>query len=403
MRVLLGAARVGDVPATRALAALRRGWLAGNPEAEVVGVVCSDAGHDLLDAIESARGGERVVVPVLDRDGARSLPALILLVDGTAYVQAVDVLGSVIDPDGASDVPDVSRDESGVSRDGPDAVARRTSFGVGQLVLAAAATGARRVVVGCGDAELLDLGVGFLAALGGLDAGALASGALDAGAREAGAPGVPGTAVGSDALDEIVTDARAALVGTELVLAAASDRTARGLRGAASALGGLVGQETAAAWDAALAPTERTLADAAARSRRPDLLAGEGVAPRASAVPGSGAGGGLGLAVLALGGRVVSGAAFVAAETGLAGRAGEIDLAVSLSDRVDPLEADRGVLGAVSAVARAQGAAALALGRTGTLDRRAGAPHGVSAAASVPGDEDGIEAAGRRQGAAWRW
>ncbi|MBN8882771.1 MAG: hypothetical protein J0H73_10710, partial [Salana multivorans] len=64
---------------------------------------------------------------------------------------------------------------------------------------------------------------------------------------------------------------------------------------------------------------------------------------------------------------------------------------------------DRGVLGAVSAVARAQGAAALALGRTGTLDRRAGAPHGVSAAASVPGDEDGIEAAGRRQGAAWRW
>ncbi|OJX94477.1 MAG: hypothetical protein BGO96_16600 [Micrococcales bacterium 73-15] len=391
MRVLLGAARVGDVPATRALAALRRGWLAGNPEAEVVGVVCSDAGHDLLDAIESARGGERVVVPVLDRDGARSLPALILLVDGTAYVQAVDVLGSVIDPDGASDVPDVSRDES-------DAVARRTSFGVGQLVLAAAATGARRVVVGCGDAELLDLGVGFLAALGGLDAGA-----LDAGAREAGAPGVPGAAVGSDALDEIVTDARAALVGTELVLAAASDRTARGMRGAASALGGLVGQETAAAWDAALAPTERTLADAAARSRRPDLLAGEGVAPRASAVPGSGAGGGLGLAVLALGGRVVPGAAFVAAETGLAGRAGEIDLAVSLSERVDPLEADRGVLGAVSAVARAQGAAALALGRTGTLDRRAGAPHGVSAAASVPGDEDGIEAAGRRQGAAWRW
>lgn len=398
MRVLLGAARVGDVPATRALAALRRGWLAGNPEAEVVGVVCSDAGHDLLDAIESARGGERVVVPVLDRDGARSLPALILLVDGTAYVQAADVLGSVIDPDGASDVPDVSRDESDVSRDESDAVARRTSFGVGQLVLAAAATGARRVVVGCGDAELLDLGVGFLAALGGLDAGALA-----AGAREAGAPGVPGAAVGSDALDEIVTDARAALVGTELVLAAASDRTARGLRGAASALGGLVGQETAAAWDAALAPTERTLADAAARSRRPDLLAGEGVAPRASAVPGSGAGGGLGLAVLALGGRVVPGAAFVAAETGLAGRAGEIDLAVSLSERVDPLEADRGVLGAVSAVARAQGAAALALGRTGTLDRRAGAPHGVSAAASVPGDEDGIEAAGRRQGAAWRW
>ena len=399
MRILLGVARVGDVPATRALSALSEGWAETNPTAEIIGVVCSDGALDLLDAVESARGGERRVVPVLGPDGRSVVPALFLLSGGTAFLQAQDILGS-LDHAGSAGGPTAPGAGSIA-----DSIAGATSFGVGQLVRAAIGAGARRVVVGCGTTPSLDLGVGFLAGLGGRAPGEPAAPVASGEPGEPVAPGesVVGVPVEGTGLAELVTSARAALGDAELVLAAAGDQTVRGLRGAAQALAPVVGGEAAARLDAQVAPVERALGLLAAQAHRPDLLAPTTSTPRAGGVPGAGVGGGLGAAVLAVGGRVAPGPRFLAGETDLTQRAGDVDVVVSLTDRIDPLEADRGVLGAVSAVGRAQGAAVLALGRTGSLDRRAGAPHGISAAALVPVGVAGIRSAGVRQGRAWSW
>ncbi|HCX86198.1 MAG TPA: hypothetical protein DHV14_13915, partial [Micrococcales bacterium] len=194
MRVLIAAARVGSLPARGALDAFAAGWRSGNPDALLDLAVCSSGAHDLLDAVEAVHGGSREVETVVAADGEHEHPVVVLLVAGTAYVQAGDVLD-----------PPLARATTAWTG---------TSYGVGQIVARAADAGVRRVVVGAGDAATLDLGAGLLAALADAPPG----------------PFDPATAL--DRLPAWLTTARARLRATELVLAAGTAASVRGLRGA---------------------------------------------------------------------------------------------------------------------------------------------------------------------------
>lgn len=361
MRALIASARIGQVAAREACEAFVSGWRQGNPEAEIDAAVMTGGAEDFLDAIEAAHGGVRDVVTVADASGVGHLPVVVLMASGTAYLPAQDILN-----DQSAD-----GDALTLAREG-------TSHGVGQVVAAAVDAGAHRVVLGAGGARTLDLGLGMVSALAG----------------EAPAPFEPERLAD---LHELVDAARARVSRVELVLLAAEPTTVRGLRGASAQLRGSVGDGEAQALEARVGPMIDALAEEA-DAVRPGLLDSS-----AWRTPGAGVGGGLGMAVQALGGRVVPGARFVGAEIGLPGRMERTDLAVVLTDRLDPIEVDTGVAGAVAFEAARLGVAVLALGREHHLDRRAGARYGISAIGRIDGSAAALTDAGRKHAAAWRW
>lgn len=395
MRILLTASALGAVPGRAVAQALAQGWRESNAEAEIDACGASDGDRGLLDAVEAARGGVREVVAVLRGDASdpatpEQVPVVVLLAEGTAYLETTDVLG--------------------VAGSAPGATGRATaragsSFGVGQVLAAAIERGARRVVLGSGTPATLDAGTGMLRALAGRDP-------------------APFDPVGAEAdLADVLAAARSHCAGVEVVLLAPEPVPARGLRGAASRLTAALGPGESQALDARLTSLARRYAELTHRRR--DLLgaAEAAVAPASDASPsgpaGSGSGGGLGLAVIALGGRVEAGPAFLAVECGLAGRAEGVDLVVVCTDELDPVEADRGVVAAVAAAAATHGVAVLALARRVRLERRTAASAGISATATLapsvagePGgtteetadlDLDAVAALAHRHARAWRW
>lgn len=389
MRILLTAADLGRVPGRVVAGALADGWRSVNPEAEIEALGASDGDRGLLDAVEASLGGVREVVTVAghEEDAAGrpvAVPVVLLESGGTVYLQSRDVLGDV----GAATLV---------------SAARGTSYGVGQLLVAAVERGARRVVVGAGIPATLDAGTGLLRALAGL------------------APRPFDVATATDELPTLVRLARGRLGGVELVLVAHEQVPARGLRGAAARLTDALGPAESQRLDTALTP----LVQAYQRCgpRRADLLArsaaGPGAPESAATDPSAGSGGGLGLAVVALGGRIVAGPAFVALEIGLTRRAQGCDLVVVCGERIDPVEADRGVLGAVATAVAPHGVAVLALGETVQLDRRNAAAAGISATGVLEiGSDDliddhdddrgsgvsgAIALAAGRHARAWRW
>lgn len=399
MRILLTAAALGELPGSAVAEAMARGWREVNASAVIDASGSSDGDRGLLDAVEAARGGSREVLTVLRGDAPDPrapgpVPVVVLLAGGSAYLETRDVLGV------AGSAPEAERTTT--AREG-------SSFGVGQVVLAAIERGARRVVLGSGTPATLDAGTGLLRALAG---------------REP-APFDPGAAEAD--LAAVLAAARSRCDGVELVLLAPEPVLARGLRGAASRLTDALGASESQQLDARLTALVKWYAELLTRRR--DLLgpggtgAVDAAAPQASlsGPPGSGSGGGLGLAVLALGGRVEAGPAFVAAECGLAGRAEGADLVVVLADELDPAEADRGVTAAVAGAAATHGVAVLALARRVRLERRTAASAGISAPAtlapSVAGepaatarataavdlDADAVAALAHRHARAWRW
>nr|WP_284250307.1 M20/M25/M40 family metallo-hydrolase [Litorihabitans aurantiacus] len=377
VRVLLTAGHLGELPGHEVAAALARGWAALAPEADLVHLPTSDGDRGLLDAVEAALGGRREVVTVPAGDGAsgaRQVPAVVLHSGGTAWIATADVLGR--------------------GRDATRTSARSgSSAGVGALVAAARDAGARRVVLGAGTPATLDAGTGMLRALAG----------------RAASPFDPDQS--AEGVAAVVEEARRRCTGLEIVLTAPELVAARGLRGAAAALTPVLGAQESQALDTRIAPLVRAF-ERLVPVRR-DLLVGaaggsDGAAgAQADAAATGGTGGGLGLAVLALGGRVLPGPALLAAETGLSRLSAERDLVVVVTERLDPVEADRGITAAVAAAAAAHGVAVLALAPHVQLERRTAASAGISATArleveSGAGPED-VARAVDRHARAWRW
>ncbi|MPV37640.1 glycerate kinase, partial [Georgenia subflava] len=218
MHILLAPDRfTGNLTAVQAAASLADGWHAGAPDDTVTQLPLSDGSGGLLDVVAAARGGELVTVAAPGPLGETG-PAAVLHVPGTAGGTAYVETGQVI---GAHLVR---------GQDRARAAGTGTSAGVGHLLTAARATGARRIVVGlAGTSAVHDGGTGLLAAL----------------AEQAGAT-VPGDVLGGGAAGlgalapadvEVLDAVRAWLEDLDVVLAVADDLPLLGLHGAGALLG----------------------------------------------------------------------------------------------------------------------------------------------------------------------
>jgi glycerate kinase len=277
MRVLVAPDKfAGTLTAVEAATAIAEGWRRRAPDDELDLAPMADGGPGFVDVLQAALGGELLVVTVDAAHGER-VPATILRVGDTAYVESSQSCGVHLLSGGGAE--------------------RATTAGVGELVLAAVDSGARRIVVGLGGAGTNDGGAGMLARLGATSDGVLDRGAL--------------------ALDGVTSvdlgPVRARLDGVELVAATDVDNPLTGLFGTTKAYGPErgIGEDLIAALDGRL---ERL---AAATDRR------------AALEKGAGAAGGLGYALLCLGARRVPGIPMVATAVRLAERARDADLVVT--------------------------------------------------------------------------
>lgn len=264
--------------ASQAVAAMREGVHSALPDAECVGVPMADGGEGTVDAVVDALAGERVTVEVSDPLG-RPVRA--------DYGFIPDRKLAVIEMATASGLELVTP----ADRD----VLRASTFGVGQLIASALDRGAVDLLVGLGGSATNDGGTGMLTALG--------ARLLDA--DDAPLPPGGGALARLNRIDLSGLDARLADVRIRI----ASDVTAPLLGpGGASAIFGPqkgAGPDDVETLEAALtrlaAVTEETLG----RSR-PEL-------------PGAGAAGGLGFALLDfLGAECRPGVEVIAETVGLA-------------------------------------------------------------------------------------
>jgi glycerate kinase len=289
----------GTLSAGQAAEAIASGWRLGAPPDDLTLAPLSDGGPGFLDVLSRALNGATVSVTASDPLG-RPVPAKILMVDvagtRTAYIESAQVCGLHLLVAG-------ERNPSLTS-----------TYGVGQLIEVGVAQGATRVVVGLGGSGTNDGGAGLLAALGAGDRQALAAGGAKLIDLEdealAGLPAV-----------------RRRLSGIELALATDVDSPLLGFHGASAVFAPQKGAtpEMAQQLESAMG----RLTEVAARALPPgnDLLTGKQM--RLEREAGAGAAGGLGYALLLLGGRRVSGVGAVLDAVGFESLVAATDLVIT--------------------------------------------------------------------------
>lgn len=307
MRVLIAPDRFGAaLGPTQAATAMAAGWAAGAPHDDVRVLPLSDGGPGFLDVLQRALGGMTVATTVSDPLG-REVPAALLVVDEghrrTAWIETSQASGLHL----------LAADERdpGIT----------STWGVGQLLEAALAEGATRIVLGVGGGATNDAGAGMLAALGAGPSSVLARGGL----ALADAP--PDALLGlPSVLDR--------LSGVELVLATDEETPLLGLSGTSAVEAPRKGASPDLAQRLEFALGHFT--DVLSRSLPDpplDLLTGR--PRRLDREPGAGAAGGLGYALLALGARPVGAVAEVLRVSGFAVAAAGSDLVVTGTGRLD--------------------------------------------------------------------
>ena len=209
------------------------------------------------------------------------------------------------------------------------------SRGVGELIRAARDAGARTIVVGLGGSACTDGGRGLVDALGGLSAA------------------VP------------------ALAGIGLIAATDVEHPLLGPTGAAWVFGPQKGADPAT-----VEQLDRRLAGWAAQLQK---ATGRDVRE----VPGAGAAGGLGAALLALGGRRVSGAELLAGPTGAADEMARCALLITGEGRFDEQSLHGKVVGSLAVLARRHRVPVLVLAGQVALPPADVARAGVTAAYSL--------------------
>lgn len=139
----------GTLTAAEAAHAMADGWASVRPDDEVVVVPMADGGEGLVAVVLGAvPGAVAHRVEVADARGIATEATWVLLPDGRAVIEAAQACGlSRLDPQARN--PRLA-----------------TSYGVGQLIAAAAAAGAREIVVGIGGTASVDGGGGLVTALG---------------------------------------------------------------------------------------------------------------------------------------------------------------------------------------------------------------------------------------------
>ena len=345
----------GTLTAVEAAASIAEGWRRTSPDDVVVQVPLADGGPGFLDVLHADLGGALLATTVSGPLGS-PVPAAVLVVDGTAYVETAQACGLHL-------LDEPARDPR-----------TTTTYGVGELVSAAVDAGARRIVLGLGGSGTNDAGAGLLAALG---VTALTGAGADA--TEVLRHGGAGL---RDIASIDLTPAIARVAGIELVVATDVDNPLLGLRGATNGFGPQKGADRAAVMQ-----LEGSLeAFAVAVGRRAD-----GKDP--SVALGAGAAGGLGYALLHLGATRVPGIATVLETVSLATKIGEADVVVTGEGAFDWQSLRGKVVSGVASAALEQGRACVVLAGRVDLGRREYAATGVSAAFSVVAQAGSVEAA----------
>lgn len=257
----------GTLSAGEAATAMATGWARQAPGDVLVTAPMSDGGPGFLAVLHEALGGQRHALTVAGPYGD-PVSASFLRAGDTAYVESALVVGLHL-----TDPP--HRDPE-----------RATSKGLGELLAQVLVSGAKRVVVGLGGSGTNDGGAGILAALGATCEG----GRLDGG---------PAGLAPLSSVD--AESAKARFEGVQLVLASDVDNPLLGLTGATKTYGPQKGLP-----DERLVTVDGWLQHFAELTDR-----------KLAARKGAGAAGGLGFALMLLGGTRRSGVALVADAVGL--------------------------------------------------------------------------------------
>ncbi len=354
----------GTLTAQQAAEAIARGWRERAPHDLLTLVPLSDGGPGFLDVLAGARPEARTLAVTVADPLGREVPAAILLVDGeagtTAYVESAQAAGLHL----------LEADERnpGVT----------STWGVGQLLDAALAAGANRIVVGLGGSGTNDGGAGMLAALGVGGPAELARGGLAL----------------ADLTDDALTGLqhlRHKLSGVELVAASDVESPLLGLQGASAVFAPQKGAspELAQALEGALGRyvevVRRTLPETT------DLMTGKPL--RLDKLPGAGAAGGLGYALYLLGGHRVSGVDEVLSAVGLRELVAAADLVVTGEGCFDWQSLQGKVVAGVAGLALETGTPSVVIAGQTLVGRREAMTLGLSGTYAVADSARAVEAA----------
>ena len=288
---------------------VRRVW----PDAEVSALPLADGGEGTLDAV-AACGGEVVTCEVAGPLGNR-VPARMLMdaERASAVIEMAEAAGIGYSPCTES------------------AALAATTYGVGELMLRAVHAGAKTLYIGLGGSATNDGGAGMLQALG--------ARVVDEHGRDI-APGLAG-------LEQVacidLASALRALNGARVAVLSDVENPLVGRRGALAVFGGQKGlpaddAEVLRGYDSWMVGYGRLLDAAIAEARAQGLLhVSEGARTFGSVlgVPGAGAAGGLGAALLALGAELRSGVETVLDLVGFDERARDADLVITGEGNMD--------------------------------------------------------------------
>jgi glycerate kinase len=321
VQVLIAPDCYGDsLTAVEAAEAIANGWRRGRPDDELTLAPQSDGGPGFVGVL-AGRVGDAHTLPVSGPLTAEVSADWVLdpAPPRTAYIECAQACGLTL----LGGPPTVQTALAAHSR------------GVGQLIAAAVSAGAGRIVVGLGGSSCTDGGRGMVDELGGLSAG------------------------------------RELLADVELVAATDVEHPLLGTEGAATVFGPQKGADPDT-----VRFLEQRLSDWAAEL---NAAAGRPV----SEEPGAGAAGGIGAALLALGGRRESGAAVIAEHTRLAEDIARAGLLITGEGRFDDQSLHGKVVSALAGGARSRRIPVLVLAGQVTLDEATLREAGIAAAVSI--------------------
>lgn len=321
VQVLIAPDCFGDsLTAVEAAKAIADGWRRGRPDDELTLAPQSDGGPGFVGVL-AGRLGELHTLRVSGPLTEEVSAEWVLdpAASRTAYIECAQACGLAL----LGGPPTVQTALAAHSR------------GVGQLIAAAVRAGAGRIVVGLGGSACTDGGRGMVDDLGGLAA------------------------------------ARELLAGVELIAATDVEHPLLGPMGAATVFGPQKGADPDA-----VRVLERRLSDWAVEL---NAAAGRAV----SGEPGAGAAGGIGAALLALGGRRESGAAIIAEHTRLADDVAAAQLVITGEGRFDDQSMHGKVVSALAAGARSRRIPVLVLAGQVTLAEDTLREAGIAAAFSI--------------------
>jgi glycerate kinase len=325
----------GTLGAREVAAAIADGWRAVRQADDLDARPLSDGGPGFVDVLDAALSGKRIAVATVDPLG-RPVSGDVLIAGDVGYVESAHACGlHLLSP--------AERDPKVTS-----------SYGLGALVAAAANAGAAEIVIGLGGSATNDGGAGMLAALGAVPVDATGQPLPRGGAALAACADVVGT-----------------LTIPPLRMAGATDvdNPLTGIFGASAVFGPQKGasRDDVLALDAALERFAAVLSDSL-----------PGCPPDLAARPGAGAAGGIGAAVLALGGSMRSGIAMVRELTGLDTLLDTADLVITGEGSLDDQSLRGKVVAGVAAAARDRGVPCVVLAGRSSIGRREAAAVGIT-------------------------